>query len=176
MKESKKVLDTRSGMWCIWNPKIAKGVNSYEDWEEKFYEDDSLLELIKEKLFVPINLQNNGALEFIIRIAPQKTLSEREAKYLLTTSNNYLIESDGILNVSGIEYIEETINESHVAEVETAQNIYLVSIDIIDWKKEPGMTKEDGTPANGALPDLIVHLNTPSNDAVISHKIETFRK
>ncbi|RAJ37361.1 SMI1/KNR4 family protein [Pedobacter cryoconitis] len=26
------------------------------------------------------------------------------------------------------------------------------------------------------MPDLIVHLNTPLNDAVISYKIETFKK
>ena len=80
----KKVLDTRSDMWCVWNPEIGKGINSYDEWEDKFYEDINLIEFIKKQLFVPININRSGSFEFSVRINDSNNLTQREKNSLLT--------------------------------------------------------------------------------------------
>ncbi|MDR1284822.1 MAG: hypothetical protein LBJ88_01315 [Campylobacteraceae bacterium] len=106
MNELKKVLDTSAGMWCVWNPGIGKGIISYEKWEEKLIENKNLIKLIQEKLFVPINLNTDGAFEFTVRINDSDISTQREKSCFVTSSNNYIIESNGLIYISGIEYIE----------------------------------------------------------------------
>ena len=172
----KKVLDTRSDMWCVWNPEIGKGINSYDEWEDKFYEDINLIEFIKKQLFVPININRSGSFEFSVRINDSNNLTPREKNCFIISSNNYLIKSDGKLYISGIEYIEETVNDIHVLEIKSNTGIYNIRIDLIDWKKETENINLDGTSKENALSDFLIHINLSNENNDGCSSLNTFNK
>lgn len=52
----KQDLDTASGMWALWDYDTYKNVNSYEEWEPLFCEDQDIEKQISKHAFVPINI------------------------------------------------------------------------------------------------------------------------
>ncbi len=95
--EVKQVLKTNSGMWAIWQPERFNQITDYSSWENELLEDENIVEKIREKVFVPININSDGTFEFLVRMGEDVGLTEREKRVALVTSKDYLIKSNGIL-------------------------------------------------------------------------------
>ena len=171
MKEEKQVLDTNSDMWCIWNPILGDGVNSYEDWENKFYQQQNIIDYIENKVFVPINIGSSGAFEFTIKVGSNALLSQREKNNIIVESHTFWIRATEKLIISGVEYIEQDINNRHACEIDVEDGIYKVNIYLLDWKKESDMVDEKGFPKDGALSDFVILLN--KTEDIVNENIKT---
>lgn len=84
----KKDLATASGMWGLWNYDTYKHIDDYDKWEPLFCEDEDIVNQIKSRYFVPINIMEDGCCSFTIRI--DEKISEREKKYICVQSEVYL--------------------------------------------------------------------------------------
>ena len=176
----KQTISTDAGMWCIWNIDRFSNILSYEDWEKIFLDNLLIKQLIEQKVFVPINIGSDGSFQFEIKIGTKEKeaiLNEREKKYLRSTSKNYCILSNGKLAVSGLEKIGEVEHDiDNVCIVYTDNTEYIVSINLIEWDKEPNMKDAEGFPTKEALPDFIILLN-PVDENVkykFSTELDTF--
>ena len=90
-------------------------------------------------------------------------MNERDKKYILVSSNSYLIDSSGKLILSGIEFIDGNINENKCVTIETGKESLMVKIHLIDGNKEPNSLDENNRPTTDALPDFIVEFNSFDN-------------
>jgi len=154
----KKTLSTNSGMWSIWNYEFYKTIENYDDWSNFFEEDINIIEQIKNKKFVPVNINADGVFEFEVKYAEK--LNERERKYLLVSSKPYIIENSGILKVSGIEFVKNEIKDINCISLEIPKGTYSVVVHLIDWKAEPDVLNDKGFPTDKALPDFIIEINS----------------
>jgi hypothetical protein len=101
-------LPTDSGMHGIWSPQAFKDVCSLEAWETRFIENRDIEASIKVGSFVPIYVHSDGTPLISVRLARSgtpATLASVEEQYLQKRSDEYLFVSQGMLAVSGIEYI-----------------------------------------------------------------------
>jgi len=138
------------------NYDFYKIINDYDVWCDFFDENANIVEQIKNKNFVPINLNTDGVFGFEVLF--EENLNEREKKYLLVSSKPYIIESSGILKISGIEFIENQIKDNNCISLAIPKGTYSVVINLIDWKAEPNMVNEKGFPTDNALPDFIIEI------------------
>jgi hypothetical protein len=155
--EWKKTLATSSGMWGIWDYETYKNISNYDQWSRYFEEDNNIVQQIINNHFVPINIGSDGVFEFNIKM--NENLTDREKKYVIASSEPYLIKSNGILKISGIEYIDKNIREEQCISVKIEPSMYSVIIRLIDWKQEMGMVQSDGKPKKEALSDFIIEIS-----------------
>ena len=174
-------LTTDSGMWGLWNTFPYSNIKSYEDWESYFLTDELISTQIREKNFVPINIEADGNFEFQVKkgsTIEAAVLTAREKKYVLVESGNYLINSKGKIAISGIEHIgslDTLRKDEDYGEITTDSDSYHVKIFLIEWDAEPGMLDSNQNKVQYALPDFIILLNPVSPDSErYSESITTF--
>lgn len=170
----KQDLDTASGMWALWDYDTYKNVNSYEEWEPLFCEDQDIEKQISKHAFVPINICEDGCYAFAVKV--NEPLSDREEKYLCVKSEEYLFHSNGKAIVSGIDHIESSISEKHCICLDLPEGYYSVVVCLISWDEEPNAYLPDGSISPDALSDFVVLINTESNieGKKYGYRVETF--
>ena len=102
-------------------------------------------------------------------------LTEREAAYLVVSSEPFLFRSHGVACLSGIEGIAGTPWPDTV-QLELPVGDYAVVVHLIDWTEEPGSTV-DGEPSPTALADFAVLINPASpGEGPFRQQTETFER
>ena len=167
---------TDSGMHCIWDPASFSAIHDYDTWETELLADKDIRRHIQAGHFVPVNIQSDGVFNIEVRVGSAEepsALSDREAEYLVVSSEPYLFASNGALCVSGIEHVEGQPSDT-VGSLDLASGEYAVTVHLIGWDEEPGMVAEDGTPKPEALPDFVVLVNPLAGDVSFRTEVETF--
>lgn len=152
-------LQTDAGMFGMWDYEYYDSIVTYRDWEKYFLQEKSILQQIDAARFVPINIQSDGGFGFEARLGDETgeaTLTQREEKYLVVSSETYLIKINSMVCFSGIEHVNKKIDSSNVGKYNIGKGDYEVVIHLIDWVSEPGMQKKDLKPKKGALPDFVI--------------------
>jgi hypothetical protein len=149
---------TSAGLFGLWRASAFDHVNELDQWEEEVAEDEALERQISAGAFVPINIGGNGAFQVAVRgVETPGSLSERERSYLLVSSEPYLIVSDGVLEIGGLEAVGNYAGAEKV-EIQLDSGRYVAVVHLVDWQSEPGSRGADGSPSVGALPDFIVEI------------------
>jgi len=155
---------TDAGLLALWRSSAFNDVDGYPAWERRV--EDRLAEAVRDGELVPIGIGGDGAFAVRVAIAPEG-LSEREARYTVTTSQPYLLVSDGAeLALSGIEGVGDLSRSPLVVSVPEGR--YAARIVLVAWDEEPGGRGDDGRPSSTALPDFVVMIE-------LSDGTETFR-
>lgn len=156
-----KTLFTHRGMWALWDYNNFKHIESIEDFENTFRNEEDVINQVKSNKFVPIYVYSNGEFQFKVKV--NEKLDKREKKYITASSKPYLFETDGKAYVSGIELIDSLIFDNEVIELNLEKGSYEVVVNLVEWDREPGMRLNDGSAHKDALPDFIIELNYVSN-------------
>ena len=102
------------------------------------------------------------------------SLTERESGYVMvSTPAAYWLRAQTLLHFGGIEHIH-TDQGPETGAVDVPPGDYEVQVHLVDWQQEPGMTRPDGTPNDGALPDFIVVLNPAVGQRPSRISVNTF--
>ena len=161
-----KLLYTDAGMFALWNKNSYKNIDEYDKWEELFLEDETIIKEIEKESFVPINFHSDGTFKFKVNL--EEELSNLEKEYMFSKSDTYIINTDGGLVLSGIEFISNNYSEDEVLNINIEKGLYEVRLFLIEWDKEP--VKED-------LPDCIIKINKIVNKSDnYSNKLDSFKE
>jgi hypothetical protein len=152
-----KTLFTHRGMWALWDYNHFKHINSIEEFENTFRNEEDVEKYVKDKKFVPIYVHTNGEFQFRVKI--NEKLDKREKKFITATSKTYLFETEGKAYVSGIELIDNLVFDNEVIELNLEKGSYEVVVNLVEWDREKGMRLEDGSAHPDALPDFIIEIN-----------------
>lgn len=159
--ETSSAVATDAGMLALWDAQHFSGVVDYDTWEPELFEDEDVARHVQAGALVPINLRSDGAWQVVVRIgtAVQRAeLTARELPYQLVASLPYLYVSTGSVRLSGIEAIEAELQRG-VVELPLSAGRYTVTVNLVDWGKEPGSQDASGEPTPTALPDFVVLIN-----------------
>jgi hypothetical protein len=170
-----QVIATAAGMCSIWQPDAFALVTDLDSWEHEVAEESALIRHIRAGEFAPINVGGDGAFRITVRGSKHDpTMSEREAAYLETSSEPYLLISRGTLELGGLESVGYYTGAAKTRIPLTAGR-YSVRISLIDWKAEPGAIDKNGRATAAALPDFIATLSVAqaTNESYRS-KVQTF--
>jgi hypothetical protein len=98
---------TDAGMLALWSPARFSAITDYRSWQDALLEDEDVAEHIHAGGLVPVDIGGDGAFSFLIRtgLSGTLTLTDREQRYLLASSQPYLFLSEGTACLSGIEDI-----------------------------------------------------------------------
>jgi hypothetical protein len=174
----RRVFVTDCGMLALWQPEQFRNVVDYVTWEPELLEDADIFRHIQQGALVPINVESDGAFECTVRAGSDgmsATLSDRENRYRLASSEPYLFRSLGVLSISGIEHIDRSPREAS-SSVPLAAGDWVVTVHFLDWTQEPGAQTADGKPAPGTLPDFVVLLDPATPGMRFRTKITTFER
>jgi hypothetical protein len=165
-------LPADSGMHAIWDPHAFKDVCSFEAWEKKFIQDGDIEASIKVGKFVPIYVHSDGTPLISVRVGrngSRATLTQAETQHVQKESDEYLFVSQGVLAVSGIEYIGGLAPAAaRLAPLEKGR----WSVRVLDLAAPRG---PDGK-ASPEIPDFVVLVNPESLPAPkYRESAETFR-
>lgn len=153
-----RAVATSAGLFGIWSVSTFAHVDELEQWEDEVAADDSLLGHISAGAFVPINVGGNGAFQIAVRgVESPGNLSERERSYLLVSSDPYLLVSDGVLELGGLEDVGNFTGAEKL-QIPLDAGRYGAVVHLVDWESEPGGLGNDGKPSTDALPDFIVEI------------------
>ncbi len=158
MNNQEKMINTYSGMWALWDYENYKNIFDEEEWGNKFINDDDILKEISTSKFVPIYAHINGSRQFKIKV--NESLDDREKQYVIATSKPYLLDTNGLVILSGIENILGDVSDQEAIKINVQKGKYEVIAYIIAWDKEPNMKLADGTISSNALPDFVICMNT----------------
>jgi hypothetical protein len=146
-------------MCALWQPEHFAQVADLEAWESDVAEDAALVRHMQEGAFVPINIGGDGIFQVTVRGGQGHAgLSEREARYVLVSSQPYLLDSHGTISLGGLESVGGSLRQDSI-KVPIESGRYSVSVHLVDWKAEPGAFASTGKPSRNALPDFIVEVN-----------------
>ena len=161
-----KLLYTDAGMFALWNKNSYINIDEYDKWEELFLEDETIIKEIEKESFVPIYFHRDGTFKFKVNL--EEELSDLEKEYMFSKSETYIINTDGGLVLSGIEFISNNYSEDEVLSINIEKGLYEVRLFLIEWDKEP--VKED-------LPDCIIKINKIVNKSDnYSNKLDSFKE
>jgi len=172
----RRVFATDSGMIALWEPQRFSNITDYGTWERELLEDTDISRHIDQGAFVPLNIHADGAYDCAIRHGTGEapaTLSDREQRFLTVSSEPYLFRSNGMLAISGLEYIGRTPGNS-ASFLALSSGDWTATIHLIDWTQEPGAKSKDGKPTKAALPDFVVLLNPSAAEIRYRMKVDTF--
>ncbi|SNT19054.1 hypothetical protein SAMN05421812_103630 [Asanoa hainanensis] len=172
--EITEALATDAGMWGLWSPTAFHDVVDYETWEDALLEDEDILRHVVAGAFVPINIDGDGAYQFVARVGSASEpagLTERESAYTLVISDPYLFVATAGAVISGIEHVGDDPDNGLRIPLEPGR--WQVTVALVDWTAEPGAQDDDGAPKPGALPDFVVLIN-PGTSGGYRAKVETF--
>lgn len=145
-------------MFALWRLSRFAEVTELDQWEDEIADEESLTEAIKEGALVPINIGGDGTYQFTVRGVPAiGGLTEREARYRLVSSQPYLLVSDGLVGLGGLEAVGDYTGVDPVS-IPLESGRYTVQVHLIDWKAEPGSTGSDGKPIQHALGDFVIEI------------------
>jgi hypothetical protein len=170
-----QVVATAAGMCGIWQPEAFSHVTDLNSWEDDVAEDSALIRHIRAGEFTPINVGADGAFQIVVRgRVSSPALSEREASYLEASSEPYLLISNGMLELGGLEAVGSYTRAAKTRIPLTAGK-YSAEIYLIDWKAEPGAADKSGGATAEALPDFIVTLSIArAAGELYRSRVETF--
>ena len=167
---------TAAGMLALWHPAWFSTIVDYPTWEASLLEDSDIATHIDAGHMVPINIGGDGAFQVLVRASASHTtgLTEHERRYEVVASQPYQYRSPGAAYVTGIEHVGASPWPDTTA-IAIQEDLYAVTIHLIDWKAEPGAQDHQGHPAAQALPDFVVLIGPPvGEDVVFRTKVETF--
>lgn len=166
---------TSAGLFGVWRASTFDHIDELDQWEDEVAEDSALERQISVGAFVPINIGGNGAFQVAVRgVEDPGNLSERERSYLLVSSDPYLLVSDGVLELGGLEAVGNYTDAEKV-EIRLDNGRYAAVVHLVDWQAEPGSRGADGKPSAGALPDFIVEIFAEVQGGLkYRTKVETF--
>ncbi|HEY0682601.1 MAG TPA: hypothetical protein VGD45_09730 [Steroidobacter sp.] len=156
-------------MHGLWSPEAFRNVGEH-NWEAHFIENASIEAHIKKGEFVPIYVHSDGAPVIDVRVGSKESsagLSEQEKGWLKAASDPYLFISNGVANVSGIEYIGGQLTGA-VACIRVPPGRWQVVVHLLSWP-ESSYNKETRYP-----PDFIVTLNPETAGVSYRQVTETF--
>ena len=169
-------VSTEAGMHALWAPEPFADV--HDTWDPEFGEYADIQRHVVAGNLVPINIGSDGPATFVVRVGDHVTparLGERETRYLLSSSQSYLLTArGGRAFLSGVEHIAAEAGQGLTHAIHLAGGRYDVTVHLLDWKDEPGATRYDGTPAEGALPDFVILINPAGHAARHRVNLTTF--
>ena len=150
---------TNAGMCALWQPEHFAHVTDLDAWEDDVAEDVALVRHMEQGAFVPLNVGGDGAFQITVRGGNGNAgLGDREARYVLVSSQPYLLNSRGTVALGGLEAVGGAMREDAI-EIPVEPGRYSVVVHLIDWKAEPGALTIEGRPSENALPDFLVEIN-----------------
>jgi len=168
---------TSAGMCGLWRSDAFSWVTNLDSWEDEVADDSALVRHINAGELVPINVGGDGAFQIALRgrVDPS-TLSERESRYRLVSSEPYFLVSDGELELGGLESVG-TYSGAPKVNIPLAKGNYSVVVHLVDWKAEPGAADSNGKPSADALPDFVIEVSEalPIGTSYRS-KVQTFER
>ncbi|WP_328876325.1 hypothetical protein OHT76_43280 [Streptomyces sp. NBC_00287] len=169
-----ETVGTSAGMFALWRLSRFASVRDIDSWEDEVADNESLVEAVREGALVPIDFGGDGAYQFAVRgVSLLGRLTEREARYCLVSSRPYLLVSDGIVGLGGLEAVGEYTGADRL-EIPLEAGRYAVQVHLIDWKAEPGSLGADGKPTDGALGDFIIEVTSEIAGAEYRRSLQTF--
>lgn len=163
------VLRTSAGLCAVWQPEHFSAVTDFDVWEDEVAEDVALVRHIDAGALVPLNVGGDGAFQVVVRAGG---LTEREARYVIVSSDPYLLISQGVIEFGGLESIGTHLGGAFSAPL--AAGRYAVTVHMIDWEAEPGGMTDEGGPSENALPDLVVEVRPESEGLDYRKAVTTF--
>lgn len=163
------VVRTDAGMCAVWRPEHFTAVDTLDAWEDEVAEDGALTGHIVAGALVPLNVGGDGAFQVTIRLGGP---TAREERYVLVSSQPYLLVSEGTLALGGLENVGSYVGGATMLPMPAAR--YAVTVHLIDWKAEPGAVTADGQPAESALPDFLVTLAAETVPTTYRSSVQTF--
>ncbi|WP_412541853.1 hypothetical protein R8Z50_04695 [Longispora sp. K20-0274] len=101
-----RALRTDAGMFGIWQSEYFANVTDLDTWHEKLSTDDLISAHIEAGTFVPINIGADGAFQFTVRGGSDvAALTARENRYLLGSSQPYLLVAHGPAELGPLEAV-----------------------------------------------------------------------
>lgn len=176
-REGSCTLSTDAGMHALWAPEPFADVHDHDTWDTELGENADIQRHVVAGNLVPINIGSDGAAAFIVRVGDRgepARLSERETRYLLVSSQPYLLTTRGHAFVSGIEHVAVDASQGPTHAIHVANGKHSVTIHLIDWKAEPDATRDDGTPVDHALPDFVILINPADHATNYRKNLTTF--
>jgi hypothetical protein len=170
-------LGTDAGMFALWDREAFPGVVDYDTWEAELLENEDMRRHIRAGHLVPVGTRSDGAFGFAVRVGSADApaaLGDRERRYLAVSSEPYRVRSPGRLYLSGIEYIHAEPEAASVMAVDVPPGPCAVTVHLLDWDEEPGMTDEAGRPTPDALPDFLVLVNPTAAMEGFRQSVDTF--
>lgn len=170
------VMVTDAGMFGLWSPASFGDIVDYDTWESALLEDEDIARHIVAGAFVPVNIGGDGAFQVVARVGSTlvpASLTERERRYVLVSSEPYLFVTTGDAMISGIEHVGAAADEG--VHVPLPAGRWSMTICLIEWDAEPGQKDHAGQPAPSALPDFTLLINPePVPNDKYRTKIQTF--
>ncbi|MBH0108570.1 hypothetical protein I6E81_00130 [Salinibacterium sp. NG22] len=162
---------TRAGMCALWEPSRFTHVTDLDAWEDAFDNDESIIKMIKEGAFVPLNVGGGSTFKIDVRSG---ALTETEQRLRAVTSEPYLLKTEGLIQVGALEEIGSYMGGA--TEISVGKGNYSVTAHLIDWDAELGARDASGEASPDALPDFIVQLALiePGSAPVFRTEVLTF--
>jgi hypothetical protein len=173
-----QVIATDSGMFAIWDADSFETIIDYDSWAEKLENDREILEHIDLGVFVPINIQSDGAFQFVVRLGDadeKEQLSSREQKYVVVASEPYLLDVKSEIYISGIESIGNPKPPENL-KIPAQENRHSVVIYMLDWEKDKADSNPQDVESFELLPDFVVLINLENIHTDYRKKIITFER
>lgn len=161
---------TDSGMHAIWSPPEFAQICDYASWEKQLLETADIERHIRAGAMIPLYLHADGVVAVEIRVgsaAAPVVLTEKENSWVVATSEDYLFVSQGIANLSGIEYIDGSTDPS-VKSVQLAPGRYTAKIHLLE------APVSERTPDNLYPPDFLVLMHPEAGQPVYRTSEDTF--
>ncbi|HYP70882.1 MAG TPA: hypothetical protein VEP93_08335 [Variovorax sp.] len=164
-------LPTDSGMHGLWNPEAFKAVCDFDAWAHNFVEERDIQRHIAAGAFVPIYVHADGAPLIDLRVgsaqAPAVFDPGTQAR-VERRSRPYLLVSNGMVGVSGIEYINAYSDEG-------ARFLNLPAgrwvAQVLEVEPQDGLDKQ----LADKVPNFVVLLNPePAQRPDYSQDVDTF--
>ncbi|MFJ3661910.1 hypothetical protein ACIPPM_15760 [Streptomyces sp. NPDC090119] len=171
-----ETVGTSAGMFALWRLSRFAEVVELDEWEDEVADEESLDEAIAEGALVPVNVGGDGVCQFTVRgVSALGGLTEREARYCLVSSQPYLLVSDGVVALGGLEAVGEYTGADRL-QFSLAPGRYAVQAHLIDWKAEPGAADAAGNPTQDALGDFVIEIcpEDPKNVGEYRKGVVTF--
>lgn len=157
---------TGAGMLALWDVERFRGIAGDDSWELELSGERELVRHIEAGGLVPINIGADGAWQVLVRAGrpgERVRLTEREASFVLATSEPYLLVTTGRVALSGLEHID-SVGAGEAIELPVPPGRHTVTLHLIDWAAEPGSRDRNGRPASHALPDFVALINPERGD------------
>jgi hypothetical protein len=164
---------TDAGSCALWDPEAFEDIVDEGAWEDDPFDDDALRRYIRAGHYVPVSVGADGTYEVLVRVgttAAPAALTDRERRYLIATSEPYLLVTTG----GGACYSNA---ETVAVPVEAAGHVPLpvgrwsVTVHEIDNMEEPGQLDAAGNLAATALPGFVLLID-PAPDTAGDHRTE----
>ncbi|GAA3338346.1 hypothetical protein GCM10020358_18120 [Amorphoplanes nipponensis] len=154
------VVATDAGMAGLWSPASFAHVVDYDTGESALPADEDIARHIADGAFVPVNIGGDGAFQVVVRAGSSSTtaeLSQRERRFLLTSSQPHLFVSAGVALISGIQHVQGAAGEGLRLPAAAGSLERHRRPDRLGRRTRPADQLRKSAPT--ALPDLVLLIN-----------------